>query len=61
MWQAVVFTLTAILLYVAADRILDVLERRRGAPYPQRAVVFFVILLVLAVVVFNVLQRVLSS
>ncbi len=60
MWQAVVFTLTAIVLYLAADRILDLLERRRGKRYPQRGVIFFGILLVLAVVTFNVLQRVLG-
>ena len=59
MWQPIVFTLTAIVLYLAADRILDFVERRRGERLPQRGVVFFVILLVLALVTFSVLQRVL--
>jgi len=55
--QIVLFTLLAVVLYLAADRILDLLERRAGRRFDNRSVIFFAILLVLAVVSFAVVQR----
>ena len=57
MLQIVLYTVTAIILYVVADWILSKLEQRRGEPFPNRSLIFFVIILVLAVTVFEGLQR----
>ena len=50
------FTLTAIVLYVVADRALDYLERRRGKRFENRSVIFFVIILTLALGSFQLIQ-----
>ncbi len=46
------FTVVAIGVYFAADRLLDWLERRRGERFENRQVVFFAIILPLALVSF---------
>ena len=46
------FTVIAIALYYGADRLLDWLERRRGRRFENRQVVFFAIILPLALAVF---------
>jgi predicted PurR-regulated permease PerM len=46
------FTVVAIALYYGADRLLDWLERRRGARFQSRQVVFFAIILPLALAAF---------
>ena len=48
----VYFTVIAIGLYFGADRLLDWLERRRGARFENRQVVFFIIILPLALAAF---------
>ena len=55
--QILLFSVFAIVLYVAADRVLDVLERRAGRRFEYRSVYFFVILLVLALITFSAVQR----
>jgi hypothetical protein len=50
------FTLVALGLYFGADRLLDWLERRRGARFPNRQVVFFAIILPLALAAFWVMR-----
>ncbi len=55
--QIVLFTLLAIALYLVADRALDALERRAGRRFDNRSLIFFAILLVLAVISFAVVQR----
>jgi len=55
--QIIYFTLTAIVLYLLSDRALDWLERRRGARFEHRTVIFFAILLVLALVTFEMIGR----
>ena len=54
------FTLVAVGLYFGADWLLDWIERRRGARFENRQVVFFAIILPLALAVFW-LARLLSS
>lgn len=56
----VYFTVIAAGLYFGADRLLDWLERRRGARFENRQVVFFIIILPLALAAFW-LVRVLSG
>jgi predicted PurR-regulated permease PerM len=46
------FTLVALGLYFGADRLLDWLERRRGARFQNRQVAFFAIILPLALAAF---------
>ena len=58
--EAVSFLLVAIALYWLADRILDRIEVGRGVRFEQRTVVFFFILLGLALVAFAVLRRLLG-
>lgn len=46
------FTLVAVALYLIADRLLDWIERRRGARFENRQVVFLAIILPLALASF---------
>ena len=61
MLQVVLYTVTAIILYVVSDWILTKLEQRRGELFPNRSLIFFAIILVLSVTVFSVLQRLLAT
>jgi hypothetical protein len=56
----VYFTLIAIGVYFGADRLLDWIERRRGGRFENRQVVFFAIILPLALAAFW-LMRLLSA
>lgn len=51
------FTVLGVVLYISADRILDVLERRAGRRFEYRSLVFFVLLLALALLSFAVIRR----
>ena len=55
--EIIYFTLAAVVLYLAADRILDQIERAAGRRFEQRSLIFFAILLVLAMVSFAVLRH----
>ena len=57
MVEALLFTALAVVLYLVADRLLDALERRAGRRFEYRSVVFFAILLLLAVLTFAVVRR----
>ncbi len=46
------FTLVAIGVYFAADWLLDWIERKRGARFENRQIVFFAIILPLALAAF---------
>jgi predicted PurR-regulated permease PerM len=48
----VYFTVIAIGIYFTADRLLDWIERKRGARFENRQVVFFAIVLPLALITF---------
>lgn len=52
----VYFTLVAIVLYVAADWILERVEVAVGKRLEQRSLIFFVILLTLAITSFSLIQ-----
>jgi hypothetical protein len=51
------FTLTAILLYVAADWILNRIETAAGRRFEYRSLIFFAILLVMALTSFALIRR----
>ena len=57
MIESLYFIAVGIVLYLVADKILDMIEVRRGARFPQRTVIFFVILLGLALLVFPLMQQ----
>lgn len=61
MFEILVFTLNAIVIYFLADWILRLIEAKRGAVMPQRQVVFFAIILVLALISFRLLRALLSG
>ncbi|MDH5273750.1 MAG: hypothetical protein OEY13_11810 [Gammaproteobacteria bacterium] len=54
---AVYFTLAAIVLYIASDRLLDLLERRAGHRFENRTLIFFGLLLGLSLVTFAMVRR----
>ena len=51
------FTALAVILYLVSDRLLNALEVRAGRRFEYRSLIFFVILLVLALVAFTAVQR----
>lgn len=57
--EIVYFTLVAIGLYFVSDALLDRIERARGRRFEQRQVVFFVIILTLGVLTFNLISALL--
>lgn len=56
----VYFVITAAVLYLAADRLLDALERRAGRRFEQRSLVFFALLLAMALVAFASIRQLLG-
>ena len=51
------FILVAVVLYFLSDRLLDGIERALGRRLENRSLVFFAILLVLALVAFAAIRR----
>jgi len=52
----VLFTLVAITLYLFSDWLLRQVEIRRGAPFKNRSIIYFIIIFVLTLGTFEVLQ-----
>ena len=61
MLQILLFTVVAVGLYFTADWAVRLVEERRGEPLPNRGVIFFGIIFVLAIVSFEVIQRILQG
>ena len=55
--QIVLFTVLAAVLYLVSDRLLNVLELRAGRRFEYRSLIFFAILLALAMLAFSLVQR----
>lgn len=55
--EIAVFTLNAILVYLASDWIVRAIEQRRGGVLKQRQIIFFAIFLVLILLSFGILKR----
>ena len=60
MSELILFTLNAAVIYLVADWLVRLIEKRRGTVLKQRQVVFFAVFLVLALVSFQVLQSLLG-
>jgi hypothetical protein len=58
--EAVYFTLVAIGLYFFADWLLNRIERARGARFDNRSLIFFAIILLLALVSFQLMRLLLK-
>jgi len=54
--EIVLFTGVGIVLYLVTDQLLRMLERMHGEPLPQRNIIFFVIIVVLALPTFSIIQ-----
>ncbi len=59
--QAIYYTAAGILLYLVSDGVLRVAERVAGRPFEHRSLVFFVIILSLAVSSFGVVRLLTQS
>jgi cytochrome c biogenesis factor len=55
--EMLLFTALAAVLYLVADRALNALELRAGRRFEYRSLIFFAILLALAIAVFSAVQR----
>lgn len=55
--QIILFTVVAVVLYLVADRLLNALELRAGRRFEHRSLIFFAILLPLAMLAFAAIQR----
>ncbi|MBC8519482.1 MAG: hypothetical protein H8D24_03620 [Gammaproteobacteria bacterium] len=56
--EMVLYTVIAVVLYLVSDRILGYLESMYGKVLPYRSVIFFVIILILAVTVFSIMENI---
>ncbi len=56
MLKLVIYTIAGLLLYWVSDWILNQIEIRRGERFASRTLIFFAIILVLAVGVFNLIE-----
>jgi hypothetical protein len=57
---AIFYTLTGIILYVAADWVLRYLEARAGREFENRTIIFFVLMLSMALVAFAAVRAVIG-
>lgn len=55
--QIILFTLVGATLYFGADWVLRTLEARRGAPFQNRGLIYFAIIMPLALLVFTLMDR----
>jgi len=53
--ELIAFTLAGIVLYFFSDWLLDHIERARGARFENRSIIFFIIILVLAITSFQII------
>lgn len=59
--EAVYFTIIGIVLYLVADRLVVLIERRAGRVLEHRTLLFFVLLLSLALVTFALIRQFLPT
>jgi DMSO/TMAO reductase YedYZ heme-binding membrane subunit len=58
--EAFIYTIVAIALYLVSDWILGRIETAYGRPFEYRTLIFFAILLLLALASFSLIRRLLS-
>lgn len=52
------FTLMAVILYLVSDGILEFIEKKKGERLPNRSVIFFIIISILAFISFQIIQNI---
>jgi len=57
MIEMIYFTLAGVILYFVSDAILNQIEIMRGKRFNQRNLIFFAIILTLAILVFTLLEQ----
>lgn len=57
--EIVVFTANAIVIYLLADWIIKLVEKRRGKALKNRGIIFFIVFLPLILISFEVLKSLL--
>jgi len=55
--SAIYFTIVAIVLYFVSDWLLERVEVAAGKRFEHRSLIFFVILLTLALITFSIIQQ----
>ncbi|MBT7370483.1 MAG: hypothetical protein HN816_07540 [Gammaproteobacteria bacterium] len=61
MMEIIIYTASGIFLYVLADAALNYLESLHGEPIPHRSVVFFVIIFIMAMILFPAVQLIFNG
>ena len=61
MTEILIYTGSGILLYVLADAALRLIESLHGEPIPHRSVIFFVIIFLMAIILFQVIRMIWSG
>jgi predicted PurR-regulated permease PerM len=59
--EILAFTANAIFIYLLTDWIIRAIEKKRGQALKQRQAIFFVIILVLALISFRLLRMMFST
>jgi predicted PurR-regulated permease PerM len=59
--EILLFTVVAAALYLITDQVLRAVERYRGEPLANRSLVFFAVILVLALISFELINRLLPA
>ncbi len=59
--EFVYYTLAGLILYFVSDWILRKVEEMRGEAFEQRTLIFFVIILVLALTTFKAIETLMAS
>jgi len=59
--EAVYYTVTGVVLYLFADRILRLLEARAGRLFEHRTLIFFMLLLSMALVNFGAIRHLVAA
>lgn len=59
--EAILYTVTGIVLYLVADRLVLLIERRAGRVLEHRTLLFFALLLTLALVTFAAIRQFLPA
>ena len=55
MTEVLIYTASGILLYMLTDAALRFIEEQHGEPLPYRSVIFFVMIFLMAVILFQVI------
>jgi hypothetical protein len=56
MTEILIYTAVGIVLYFAADAALRFIESMHGEPIPHRSIIFFGIILVMAIISFQIIK-----